>query len=102
MSEIPESSQAQNDPMHDAVDGDPADGGHPAVGVESPSTEHAAAPAESRLSRKAAWLAMGAVALALALIWIAPGVDHVDQSATTESGGSPGEPEDAAAVGKPA
>src|SRR5262245_26924704 len=90
MPETPASSQEQNDPV---------DGGHP----ESPSTEHAAAPAESRLSRKAAWLAMGAVALALALIWIAPGVDHVDESATpAASSGSPGEPEDAASVGKPA
>src|SRR5687768_17004736 len=40
-------------------------------------------PEEPRLSRKAAWLAMGAVTLALALIWIAPGIDHVDGSAET-------------------
>jgi thiol-disulfide isomerase/thioredoxin len=33
------------------------------------------AAAEPRLSRKAMWLAMGAVALAIALIWVAPGVD---------------------------
>src|SRR5262245_16382680 len=100
MSETPESSQAPNNPVHDPVDaGHPTDGGS----VQSPSTEAAAAPAESRLSRKAAWLAMGAVALALALIWIAPGIDHVDESAPTgASSGSPGEPEDASAVGKPA
>ena len=34
---------------------------------------------ESRLSRKAAWLAMGAVTLGPALIWIAPGIEHVDE-----------------------
>jgi thiol-disulfide isomerase/thioredoxin len=60
---------------------------------EQPATTEAA-PEESRLSRKAAWLAMGAVTLALTLIWIAPGIDHVDEPA--------GEPEDAAAVGRPA
>jgi thiol-disulfide isomerase/thioredoxin len=42
---------------------------------------------------------MGAVTLALALIWIAPGIDHVDEPATSAT---PGEPEDGAAVGKPA
>jgi thiol-disulfide isomerase/thioredoxin len=102
MSETPASSQEQNDPVdggHPTDGGHLTDGGHP----ESPSTEDAGAPAESRLSRKAAWLAMGAVTLALALIWIAPGIDHVDESSTPgASSGSPGEPEDAAAVGKPA
>ena len=74
-----------------------------AAAGESPSNA-AAAPPELRLSRTAAWLAMGAVTLALALIWIAPGIDHVDESATSgaPSSGSPGEPEDAAAAGKPA
>jgi thiol-disulfide isomerase/thioredoxin len=57
---------------------------------------------EPRLSRKALWLAMGAVALALALIWLAPGIDqHVDEQPSIASG-SPGEPEDAASAGKPA
>jgi hypothetical protein len=39
-----------------------------------------ASPAEARLSRRNAWLAMGAVALALGLIWMAPGLTdtHVD------------------------
>jgi cytochrome c biogenesis protein CcmG/thiol:disulfide interchange protein DsbE len=70
---------------------------------EQPATTPAPAP-EQRLSRKAAWLAMGAVTLALALIWIAPGIEHVDETAATggATSGSPGEPEDAAAVGKPA
>ena len=56
-----------------------ADGGRDAA----PSRRGAArgAAAEPRLSRKAAWLAMGAVALALALIWMAPGIDHVDETA---------------------
>jgi thiol-disulfide isomerase/thioredoxin len=59
-------------------------------------------PSEPALSRKAAWLAMGAVTLALALIWMAPGIEHADEPATGGATGSPGEPEDAAAVGKPA
>ena len=46
-------------------DANPPDAGEPAA----PDAEQA------RPSRKAAWLAMGAVALALALIWIAPGVN---------------------------
>jgi cytochrome c biogenesis protein CcmG/thiol:disulfide interchange protein DsbE len=61
-------------------------------------------PQEPGLSRKAAWLAMGAVTLALALIWIAPGIEHADEPVTADSpgGGSPGEPDDAAFAGKPA
>src|SRR5690349_11217029 len=72
--------------------------------TEPPATTPAAPETEQRLSRKAAWLAMGAVTLALLLIWIAPGIEHVEESATTggATSGSPGEPEDAAAVGKPA
>jgi thiol-disulfide isomerase/thioredoxin len=72
------------------------------VGGEQPASAGAAPEPESRLSRKAAWLAMGAVTLALALIWVAPGIEHVDEPATSGTAGSPGEPEDAAAVGKPA
>jgi thiol-disulfide isomerase/thioredoxin len=70
------------------------------VAGEPPASADAAPEPESRLSRKAAWLAMGAVTLALALIWVAPGIEHVDETGT--AAGSPGEPEDAAAVGKPA
>ena len=79
----------------------------PDEGVETGAGE-AAAPAEAafppepRLSRKAAWLAMGAVTLALLLIWMAPGIDHTDDYATGPAAGSPGEPEDAAVAGKPA
>ena len=43
-------------------------------------------------SRKAAWLAMGAVALALGLIWVAPGIED-------DSLGDGGAPEDADVVG---
>ena len=79
---------------------------HEAVGDSAGTPEPAA---EERPSRKAAWLAMGAVALALALIWVAPGVNRA--SSTTQNGitvtgstaaGNPGEPDDAAAEGKPA
>jgi cytochrome c biogenesis protein CcmG/thiol:disulfide interchange protein DsbE len=58
------------------------------------------APEEPRLSRRAAWLAMGAVALALALIWLAPGLD--DHTAGSPDAEYPGEPEDAVAAGKDA
>ena len=50
-------------------------------------------------SRKAAWLAMGAVALALALIWLAPGVGHVDDPASSTAD-VPGDPDDVQATGK--
>jgi len=55
-------------------------------------------------SRKAMWLAMGAVALALGLIWVAPGIESHDEesAAVALSAENPGEPEDADAKGKPA
>ena len=60
--------------------------------------------AEGRPTRRSMWLAMGAVAVALGLIWLAPGIgDHQDEIApdgtVTEY---PGEPDDAKAAGKPA
>jgi len=60
--------------------------------------------AEPRLSRRAAWLAMGAVALALALIWMAPGLGdtHVDETAAGDATDYPGDPDDATATGKAA
>ena len=59
--------------------------------------------AEPRLSRRAAWLAMGAVALALGLIWMAPGLGdtHVEDTAG-EATDYPGDPDDATAAGKAA
>ena len=59
---------------------------------------------EGRPSRRSMWLAMGAVAVALGLIWLAPGIGvHQDEEAT--GGGPteyPGEPDDVQATGKPA
>ena len=58
-------------------------------------------PSERPLSRKAAWVAMGAVALALGLIWVAPGID--DHSAAGDGlGGDLGDLEESEMVGKPA
>jgi thiol-disulfide isomerase/thioredoxin len=74
------------------------------VDAEQPESGPEAAPGEPQKpqSRKAVWLAMGAVALALGLIWVAPGIEpHVDD-ASGSSADFPGEPEDAAATGKPA
>ena len=51
-----------------------------------------------RASRKAMWLAMGAVALALGLIWLAPGVGHFDDSSPTSE--LSGDPDDAKATGQ--
>ena len=96
MSETPESTLESTQVPGDEPVERVAD--EPAVTADAPA-------GESRLSRKAAWLAMGAVTLALALIWMAPGIDHVDEPSATGGGtaaGSPGEPEDAAAAGKPA
>jgi len=78
---------------------------HQTVAEEAGSPE----PIADRPSRKAAWLAMGAVAVALALIWIAPGVG--DRTAPAPQSGTatgataadnPGDPDDADATGKAA
>lgn len=91
MSETPETPETQS-PAQDFVD----NAGDSYTGTPG---DAAPPPEEARLSRKAAWLAMGAVTLALALIWVAPGIEHVDETAEL---GSLGEPEDSAVVGKPA
>lgn len=56
---------------------------------------------EQQPSRKATWLAMGAVTMAVGLIWMAPGIGDplVGLGSVAEY---PGEPEDADAIGKPA
>jgi len=59
-----------------------------------------------RPSRKSAWLAMGAVAVALGLLWLAPGVGQNSTPQTSSTAPGEGEDPDAAisalAVGKPA
>jgi thiol-disulfide isomerase/thioredoxin len=83
-------------------DSNPIDAGQTEHGTEPASGPEPAPEPQQPQSRKAVWLAMGAVAFALALIWIAPGIEpHVDE-ATGASEGFPGEPEDAEATGKPA
>ena len=60
---------------------------------------------EKRPTRRGAWLAMGAVALALGLIWAAPGVTPNDEPPPSADGTASehsGEPEDKDLVGKAA
>lgn len=101
MSENHESPQVPDERI-ESVAGEPQAAADAAPQEQAAPPQEAAPPPEPRLSRKAAWLAMGAVTLALALIWMAPGIDHTDELATEPAVGSPGEPEDAAAAGKPA
>lgn len=58
--------------------------------------------APPRPSRKSAWLAMGAVAVALGLLWLAPGIGEHDESQapTAAASGDYGEGEDAGALAK--
>jgi thiol-disulfide isomerase/thioredoxin len=71
--------------------------------VEGEQGQEQAPEPQPRPSRKATWLAMGAVALALALIWMAPGIGdpHLEESASP-AGEPPGDPDDAVVIGKPA
>src|SRR4051812_13208032 len=59
---------------------------------------------EGRPSRRSMWLAMGAVAVALGLIWLAPGIGvHQEEGTASERVTEyPGEPDDMQATGKPA
>src|SRR5690242_3356514 len=69
------------------------------AGEAGSATGDAGEPARPR-SRRATWLAMGAVALALGLIWLAPGVGHFDESSSSAVEDSSGDPDDAKAAGK--
>ena len=67
--------------MQDDMNPDDA-GQTEAPGPEPAAQQEPGKPSEQTQSRKAVWLAMGAVALALGLIWVAPGIEpHVDESA---------------------
>jgi thiol-disulfide isomerase/thioredoxin len=67
--------------------------------------EDSVAEGAGRPSRRSTWLAMGAVAVALGLIWLAPGIEDVHQDEAATGGAAadyPGEPDDVKATGKPA
>ena len=82
-------------------DTNPVEPGQP-VPEPAPAFESAPEPQKPQ-SRKAVWLAMGAVALALALPWVAPAIEpHVDDTPGGAAADYPGEPDDAQAAGKPA
>ena len=69
-------TQEPQDPMR-SQDGDaPSPHTSPSPDAAAAAGPAAAAVTDPPLSRRAAWLAMGAVVLALVLLWIAPGVDH--------------------------
>ena len=91
----------QDDPGYDQRQRDPETGD---LANEVGQGDLPGEAAEPRLSRRAAWLAMGAVALALGLIWMAPGLGdtHVEETAAGDATEYPGDPDDATAAGKPA
>ncbi len=82
----------------------PAHDNHDSPDAPAQADVTAVDAAPPHTSQRTAWLAMGAVALALGLIWLAPGAD--EHPATAPAAGAsddvPGEPEDADATGKPA
>jgi thiol-disulfide isomerase/thioredoxin len=86
---LPASGDSVDNPVPPGADGAAAD----------------AEPVEGRPTRRATWLAMGAVAVALGLIWLAPGIGDVHPEDSAEDGSVleyPGEPDDHEATGKPA
>ena len=75
----------------------------PETSPPSESTEPAApAPPEPRLSRRAAWIAMGSVALALGLLWAASDMSEPPPDEDLSSLIAADELEDAKSVGKAA
>ena len=82
----------------------PAPDGPPSEGEPLAGEPVEGETAEGRPTRRSMWLAMGAVAVALGLIWLAPGIgDHQEETGTAGSVTEyPGEPDDAKATGTPA
>lgn len=85
----------QQPPHTEQVPHDPA-----VPDVESSAVS--ASTGEPRPSRRSTWLAMGAVAIALAIFWLAPGSTPGPEEApgVDADAAHPGEPEDAAVQGK--
>jgi thiol-disulfide isomerase/thioredoxin len=83
--------QDENQPTQDAT----PDVTPPDVSADSPATAE-----EPRLSRKGAWIAMGAVALALALLWVAPDLLEDQDGSGLVVFDNPGDVNDADATGK--
>jgi thiol-disulfide isomerase/thioredoxin len=72
-------------------------------GAAVPADQAPEAPEDARPSRTSAWIAMGAVAFALGLIWMAPGLSEQDPDApppAASSGESGGEDDDGDLTGR--
>ena len=67
---------------------------------ENPDALKEEAPPEPRLSRKGAWIAMGAVALALGLLWGTPELLDEETGASGGSFDGTADPDDTSVVGK--
>ena len=85
-----EALDAPNEPAPQSASLEPLE---PAPGTDGGArTAAPLVPPRPRLSRRASWLAMGLVALALGLLWMAPAIEHYESL----------DPGDLAAVGRPA
>lgn len=93
-------------PYTGQMDETPDSGAVPSDAPEAaePAAEPSAAESEGRPSRRATWIAMGAVALALGLISLAPGIgdNHQDPAPGGGQADFPGDPDDGQARGKAA